>query len=169
MEVDFSVWDYYRPGFVDPLYAPYQYKLVPGRMQTTGRRVGVYVDPYKPAADPMYSSPLLERKGWGLSFQRQWDYDPCPAGWTPGAEGWCYATGPEDGEGIFYTKDAYLVKPQMWKGYTVPQGPRPPVNNFDDRSVSPCTGKFTAAYPSMRDPGVAPYRVSPSPSLYVGV
>ncbi len=171
MEVNLPIWKYYEPGFVDPLFAPYQFKLRPGQMQGTGRRVGVPVNPYKRRADPMYSSPALERKGWGLSFQRQYDYDPCPAGWARADNGWCYPTHPEQGEGIFYSADAFLARPQHWTGYTKARrvdDRRPPLNNFDNRSVSLHTGRHVTTHPSFPDQGMLQYNLAPARDSYVG-
>ncbi len=96
MDVRLPVMKYYEKGFVDPLYVPYQRVRRLGQMQSTGRVVGVDVNPYTKAGDPLYVNPALERKGWELSFQKQFTYDPCPAGWTPGADGWCFQTEPEE-------------------------------------------------------------------------
>ncbi len=168
MEANLPLWKYYEKGFVDPLYALYQRELVPGRIQSTGRIVGVNVNPYTPAADPLYSNPLLERKGWSLGFQRQFTYDPCPAGWTSGVDGSCFLTDTEDAMGIFYTDKAYIAPHQYWLGYTEPILVDQGINEFDNRSVSPFTGKFQSEPPSFMDPAIAgTYNRAPTKSCYV--
>ncbi len=170
MYANLPVWKYYEKGFVDPLYALYQKKRVAGRDQSTGRRVGVDINPYTPAASPMYSNPNLERKGWSLSFQRQFSYDPCPASWTPGADGWCFLSDTENDMGIFYTDKAYIAPIQYFDGYTKGVQWEQGINNFDNRSVSPFTGQFQSEPPSFIDPTIAgTYARSPVPSSYVPV
>ena len=167
MEANLPVWKYYEKGFVDPLYALYQRKLVPGRIQSTGREVGVSVNPFTTPADPLYSNPLLERKGWSQTFQRQFSYDPCPAGWTSGTDGSCFTTEPEDGVGIFYTKDAYVPQHQYFLGYAEPVSTEQGINEFDNRSVSPFTGKFQSEPPSFVPSFAQNYDRNPTSVCYV--
>ena len=168
MEANLPVWKYYEKGFIDPLYALYQQKLVPGMIQSTGRKVGVNINPYKTATDPLYSNPLLERKGWSSGFQRQFSNDPCPAGWTPGLDGSCFLSDTENDMGIFYTDKAYIAPYQYWLGYTEPATMDQGINNFDIRSVSPFTGHFQNNPRSYVDPAIAgTYNRSPVPDCYV--
>ena len=168
MEANLPVWKYYEKDFIDPLYALYQQKLVPGINESTGRKVGVNINPYKRATDPMISNPLLEQRGWGLSFQRQFSNDPCPAGWTPGTDGWCFMSDTENDLGIFYTDKAYIAPHQYWLGYTEPATASQGINNFDIRSVSPFTGHFQNKPPSYMDVSIAgTYNRSPVPDSYV--
>ncbi len=168
MDARLPLWKYYEKGFIDPLYQPYQRRLELGRMQSTGRAVGVEVNPYTTAGDPMYVHPELERKGWGLSFQRQFTYDACPAGWTPGEDGWCFQTEPEqDALGLFYTDQAYIVKDRYWNAYAEPATGYQPLNEFDNRSVSIYDGLFDTTHRSYVDPETVAHDRLPAQDCYV--
>lgn len=151
MEVNLSTWGYYQPGFVDPLYVPYQ-RSKEVVSNSDGYTQLCEVNTWKKMGYPDgLVNPGLVRKGWGLSFQRKHGMDSCPAGWTsqmpngnPGQDGWCYESVPEF-EPQLYSKTAFIPRNQYWKGYTIPNKPgNKPLDSFDFKSVSPYTGKFVS-------------------------
>lgn len=83
MQAQVSVWDYYKPGFVDPLYAPYL-KDKDGRYMNK-----------RPNGPLTNVRPAQVRVNRGKVFQRKHANNPCPLGWTPGPDGYCYDAVPE--------------------------------------------------------------------------
>lgn len=136
MEHNTPVWKYYTrepdgTPFVDPLYRPYQRRRVrirpdlgtscgkdaPPELRCAEKGCEIDITSHALQDQPLESVyPALERKGWGLSFQRQFSYDPCPHGWVGGEDGWCFQDLPEY-DPIFYTKDAFVPLNQYWGSY----------------------------------------------------
>lgn len=103
MQFNRSAWDLYPSShgnpidlnfagnYIDPLYAPYHPYWDP--------RTGEYGNASQqdtllnPDRRSIY--PGLVRKGWGLSYQKQFSYDPCAPGWISAKNpdgrdsGWC--------------------------------------------------------------------------------
>lgn len=147
METNNSVWKYYQEGFVDELYVPYLRKIV-----TDPRGNKVSINTWEKQGCPQLVDPDLVRKDWGLRFQRLFDTDPCPLGWTSGPDGYCFRE-PLKHERIFYGEKAFLPKIQFWDGYAngvSRPGPSPTVSEPTDmRSVNPLTGQYTIYYPGV--------------------
>lgn len=113
MEENLPVWAYYKKGFVDPLYAPYQSKkvhLAEGSNKSMGKcRIDLRT-PYKSLSLNSNNRNLI-RDGWGMRFQKQFSYDPCPRGFMPDPDNLGYCIQKElEYEPIFYTEKAYLPK-----------------------------------------------------------
>lgn len=151
MEVNLPVWKYYPKDdsyFTDPLYVPYQYENV--CTEDGECKVNTWTKQGYPDG---FVNPALVRKGWGLNFQLQHPWDPCPEGWTKGEDGWCAANEPEFGDHGLYTKHAFVPKYQYWGGYA-PRLRNPgykEINQFDQKSVNPWTGEYVVydkSYPS---------------------
>lgn len=145
MEVNLPVWSYYTPGFVDPLYQPYQTHDIStpdGVCKVNTWKQQGYANGFV--------NPDLVRKGWGLDFQLQHpDTDSCPQGWVKhispdGTQtGWCVSSKPDYGEYGLYSKYAFVPKYQYFSGYTIPNNTdQNEVNEFDRKSVSPFTGNY---------------------------
>lgn len=133
MDQNIPVWSYYEKGFIDPLYAPYQKVKVPvhnnkpvsnsaiTRAAFNDRPQGpmCYVDVERgnvqndvsPSLDAVY--PSLERRNWGLNFQRMFSYDPCPPGYKKEGLNWCVHDN-VDFEPIFYTDAQYQKKGKFY-------------------------------------------------------
>ena len=151
-----SVWDRYRPGYVDPLYVPY--------LRTPVKDPKGNIIPLNTWKKIGYSNgmvnPDIVRINWGLSFARKHGGDPCPPGFISGDGGFCFPLQPEN-EPVFYTKKAFIPKNQYFKSYTTspyepPHGGPTPIytvdknksssESFDMRSISPFTGHYTIFY-----------------------
>ncbi len=158
MQVNLSTWGYYKPGFVDPLYVPYQRKTIRGKSINTWKKQGA-----SPIVDPGQV-----RAGLGIAYQRQYpQYDACGLGWKPGPDGYCVAEEPEF-EGTFYTKDAHVPKYQYHDGYTVkPKGARR-VSQFDNKSVNPFTGEYQISHTPYPSPTRSKYGQLPSRDSLLG-
>lgn len=136
MRSNLSVWGYYKKGFVDPLYAPYQRTCVEGEMINT----------WKVQGPPSTVEPRVTRRGLGAMYQRKNSVDACPHGWKPAGNSYCVEDEPES-RGTLYTADAHVPKYQYHSGYTVKQG-RPSLNEFDAKSVNPFTGEYESSHRS---------------------
>lgn len=128
MDTPISVWDYYKPSFVDPLYKPYQSTNViisgaplggvngdlprapPGVVSVRTARPFGTENTVDSNGGTWNVRPELVRAGWGLSFQRKFASDPCPLGWESRGDGWCVKMKPLY-EGTFYSDEAPGVKP----------------------------------------------------------
>lgn len=127
MDKQLSVWSYYKPGFVDPLYAPYREETV----MISGAPLGGFngENPRAPPTPTRIRSERpfgtdttwdrygkwnnrseLVRAGWGQSFQRKFSTYPCPLGWESREDGWCVKMKPMY-DGTFYTDLAPGAKP----------------------------------------------------------
>lgn len=172
MQTNLSTWHYYSPGFLDPLYVPYQKKYVKtpfsdgcgkqndgntGIVSENGVPGGEGECPINTWEQQGYADglvhPELVRKGWGKSFQLQTAYDPCPYGYSKGQDGWCYPVYPEY-EPIFYTKKAFIAKNQYFDGsYPKHESELPGhYSNFDMKSVHPNTGRYMIYHRSVPAP-----------------
>jgi hypothetical protein len=100
MEVNVPVWDFYKKGYVDPVFYPYLKKKI------DSEQCPLYTwDVGGMAPDMVY--PELIRKGWGRRFQRKHTAYPCPAGFNKADEGYCVENIPEF-EPIFYTSKSHV-------------------------------------------------------------
>jgi len=134
MEVNLPVWKYYEPGFVDPLYQPYQRKSVKAS-PSLGEDCYIKVNSFARQGPPEMVYPELVRNGWGKSFQRMFSYDPCPHGWIKGADNWCIEGTPEFTP-LFYTEKAFVPKNQYHPGNLRMQGRKWRSNyGYEDRNV----------------------------------
>jgi hypothetical protein len=85
METEFNFYDYYKPNFVDPLYAPYM----------TSR-------PLNP--NPWTMNPNEIRYAQGYDFKKQFSHWGCPVGFTK--KGYDYCTRKIDQIPLFYMRDS---------------------------------------------------------------
>jgi hypothetical protein len=143
-----SVWDRYRPGFVDPLYVPYIKTEI---KDSKGNSVPVNTW-QKIGYSNGLVNPDIVRINWGLSFTRKHASDPCPVGFISGDGGFCFPLKPEH-EPVFYTDKAFIAKRQFFRGYQTDEKhqQRKISDSFDMRSVSPFTGTYTTFYDGSRD------------------
>src|SRR5437868_4272621 len=120
METNLSVWDYYQPGFVHPEFVPYLREKVKDGWGNT-----VSINTWeKQGCVPSMVEPALVRVNKGLTFQKMFDSDPCPNGFTKAADSYCVRE-PLKGEPVFYTDKAFVAKRQFWNGYgDINPGPR---------------------------------------------
>lgn len=128
MDANNSLWNMYdksrlkhNPAYIDPLYLPYVQEEQEVVFHT-GRKGKIMMNSWKKQGPGVSVHPALERKGWGMSFQRKHPSDPCPLGFTPGESGWCFEEEPEN-EPLFYTKDAYLPVNYFARGSMKPTNP----------------------------------------------
>lgn len=146
MNVNLPVWGYYNRNdskFTDPLYVPYQKKLV----DTPDGTCEVYGSK-KLGSEHMVDRRLV-RKGWGHSFMLQHpDTDQCPHGFTKGKDGWCAENEPEFGDHGLYSEHAFVAKHQYHDGYAPRNPKRTEINNFDMRSINPYTGNYVMYHTS---------------------
>lgn len=142
-----SIWHYYQPGYVHPSYVPYLRKKVIDRW---GNEVSI--NTWEKQGGPAMVEPALVRVNKGLTFQRMFDTDPCPSGFTKAENSYCVRK-PLVNEQVFFTDKAFIPKKQYWGGYadsekvmndTTP-GDRSS-SNFDMRTVHPFTGDYTIYY-----------------------
>lgn len=137
MEGNFSAWDYYQPGWVHPEFQPYVRTKVRDRWGNT-----VSINNWEKQGCSELVNPALVRANWGMTFQKLFESDPCPNGFTRAAEGYCVQE-PLKHQPVFYTDKAFIAKRQFWNGYG--QGddaPRRISEQTDMRSVNPLTGKY---------------------------
>ena len=149
MEDNTSVWDYYQQGFVHPGYVPYLHKIVTDKW---GNKVKI--NEWERQGSPSMVAPELVRRNKGMTFQRMFETDPCPPGWTkvPGNTGYCVQKELKH-EPVFYTDKAFIAKRQYWRGYTdgtqaeaESRSTRRISEQTDLRSVNPLTGQYTIYY-----------------------
>lgn len=115
MQVNNSVWDVYKPGYIDPLYEPYQKHSVYAYPEL-GQSCNIKLNSWARQGPPEMVYPELVRNGWGKSFQRMFSYDPCPGGWVKGPDNWCIEE-KQEFTPIFYTDKAFIPKNQYWNSY----------------------------------------------------
>lgn len=128
-EYNLPIWAYYDKNFVDPLYRPYQKEqVILSGAQLGGfnkdsprapkQSVNIYPSvPFGTVNEGFNVRSELVRSGHGLSFQKQFDSDPCPLMWKSKEDGWCVRTEP-------------LYKGTMYTEYS------PTVHNFDEKVPS---------------------------------
>lgn len=146
MDHNESIWDRYRPGYVDPLYVPYLRTTV---KDPKGNYVNINTWEKIGYSNGMVS-PDLVRINWNTSFARKHAYDPCPVGFRSGEGGYCFPMQPEH-EPVFYTEKAFLPKRQFFGSYIDQNRTKRVSDSFDMRSVSPFTGKYTTFYEGTED------------------
>lgn len=160
METNISVWSRYQPNFIDPAYAPYLRKKVIDRWGNE-----VLINTWEKQGCKALVEPALVRVNKGLTFQRMFDNDPCPSGFTKSKTepSYCVRVTPKH-EQVFFTDKAFIPKKQYWAGYSDAEGTRnstdpniwAPSNSFDLRTVHPLTGEYTIYYESNK--AAAPVR-----------
>lgn len=173
MDVNLPVWNYYPKNdepFLDPLYAPYQYKDIPSSDGVNGTcPVNTWAKNGCPGG--MFN-PDLVRKGWGQSFQLMFPSDPCPPGWTKGTNGnnygWCVREQPEFGDNGLYSKDAFVPYYQYFYGYASPHSP-PKVYDplVTPSSINPYTGNFVEYIKANQGKNSTRYLHIPSKDSYL--
>lgn len=145
-----SIWSRYQPGFLDPSYVPYAKKEVTDR---SGNQIKI--NTWKKQGCEGMVEPALVRVNKGLTFQRMFDSDPCPSGFTKSKDepSYCVRVTPKH-EQVFYGEKSFIPKRQYWNGYTDSEAirnsssGRAPSSNFDMRTVDPFTGNYTIYYES---------------------
>jgi len=142
MDTNQSVWSYYQPGYVNELFVPYLRDKVPDAWGNT-----VSINPWeRQGCVPSLVEPALVRVNKGLTFQRMFDSDPCPNGFTKADDSYCVRE-PLRGEPVFYTDKSFIAKRQFWDGYGVANpGARRISEQSDMRSVNPLTGQYTVYF-----------------------
>ena len=163
METNIPVWSYYQPGWVDPMFVPYLKYPV---KDNWGNVVPTNTWEKMGYADGTVN-PAVVRKNWGLGFARMFEDDPCPVGFVPAENGYCFPRQP-DNEAVFYTEKAFLPKKQYWSSY-VTNAPKRGSDNFDFRSVNPNTGNYTVYYESTPNErlGETKYGRNPTKNSYL--
>jgi len=210
MNINLPVWDYYKPDFIDPMYVPYQKvqqriyspnRDCPFTPETTFDGMNAYDDRGEivPKDNPQVfqtcdinpfkmqngmgcsTTECLVRKGWGYSFQRKHSWYPCPMGFTPGEDRWCYTVDPEF-EPVLYTDKAFLPKNQYWNSPSDINYRQSNLketafqrNSFDFRSTNPYTGNFQQSFKSKcvggncgSSSGSTTYQRMPLPDSLIG-
>lgn len=167
MNVNLSVWQRYQPGFVDPEYVPYMRERTKDRWGNE-----VEINRWEVQGPETMVQPELVRINKGMTFQRMFEEDPCPVGWTknPGAsDAYCYQA-PLRHEPVFYTDKAFIAKNQYFGGSTDSggvlnrnQSARQISEQSDLRSVNPLTGDYTVYYQPVSSSAKVRY-TNPSPS-----
>jgi hypothetical protein len=147
-----GVWSYYQPGFVHSAYVPYL------RVKDTdawGNKVEI--NTWEEQGPKSMVQPELVRINQGLRFQKMFEEDPCPVGFTkdPNNLGYCQVA-PLRHEPVFYTDKSFIAKKQYWQGPGDPSQAKGELNrneNFreiseqtDMRSVNPITGQYQVVY-----------------------
>lgn len=87
-----SLWEHYKPDFIDPMYKPYN----PKKHQHSNSSM---------------DNPLLHRKNMGLTFEKQFPQWPCPMGWEQDPQRPSFCVKKQYRKGSFYeqdTVDTYL-------------------------------------------------------------
>jgi hypothetical protein len=152
MEVNNSVWARYQPGYVSPEFVPY---LREETIDAWGNKVEI--NNWKKQGSEFMVQPELVRVNKGLTFQRLFEEDPCPVGWTKDKNnmGYCVQA-PLRHEPVFYTNKAFIAKNQYWQGpgdsspangeLNRNEGHRKISEQTDMRSVDPITGQYMVYY-----------------------
>lgn len=162
MDYNASLWSYYQPGFVDPLYVPYLRKPVKDPEGNT-----ICVNAWEKQGTIV--NPELVRRNWGMTFMRPHATYPCPTGFESRPGGYCSQVELEH-EPVFYTDKAFIAKNQYWEGYGAEplrvqrthgrtDSVRSPAScekapcrrvsdSMDMRSLNPITGKYTVYFQS---------------------
>lgn len=83
MDVTFNFYDYYKPGFIDPLYTQYE-EVKP-----------LYFNPWT-------MNPNEIRIDWGYDFKKQFSHWPCPVGFK--SKGIDFCTRNINQVPLFYTR-----------------------------------------------------------------
>lgn len=105
MDTNINPWDYYKPGFVDPLYQSYQNKNInyPNANMCGGRSLSISKSEIgkqyggnpcivtdnttkRTGCGTLALHPELIKENWGQTFKRMRSSDPCPAGWVKGSQ-----------------------------------------------------------------------------------
>jgi len=163
--------------FVDPMYVPYQRKLVSmGGDDSTCKHP---VNTWKKNGSSSMVHPTHIRKELNMDFLKIHPNDPCPAGWTDKGDGFCSRTHQQAHESSFSTKDHFSVKHQYHDGYSA--SPKDGIskiklNNFDlknseaflNRSVNPHTGEYVIYHEPRPHYGSSKYGRVPSRHSYLG-
>ena len=109
--VNLSVWDYYKPDFIDPLYEQYVGRgnnamFVPKNNQQVLTSIPNRECSVKKLENNELVREELVPQGWGKRFQKARSYYPCPVGWISDQDGYCVEAEREFVP-VFYT-DKYL-------------------------------------------------------------
>jgi hypothetical protein len=142
METNTPVFARYQKGYIDELFVPYLREKVEDAWGNI-----VSINPWeKQGCMGTLVEKSLVRINKGLTFQRMFDSDPCPSGFTKGPDSYCFRE-PLKGEPVYYTNKAFVAKRQFWDGYANNNpGPRRISEQTDMRSVNPLTGLYTVYY-----------------------
>ena len=162
--------------FVDPMYVPYQRKLMPIGSDGVCKHP---INTWKKHGSKTMMHPDHIRRGLNMDFLKVHPDDPCPAGWTDVGDGFCSRTHQQAHESNFSTKDHFKAEYQYHDGYTV--SPRDGIskirlNAFDlkdsetflNRSVNPHTGEYVVYHEPRPHPGSTKYGRVPSRHSYLG-
>lgn len=155
MNVNLPVWEYYRKGYADPDFEPYQKIITKDRW---GNEVAI--NPTKVQGCAGLVEPEIVRINKGLIFQRKFDTDPCPNGWKKPtgknqqdaiSQSFCVREEIRH-EPIFYTDKAFIAKNQYFASVVGKEIDDPSKqsysNEFDLRSIDHNTGKYHIWYQS---------------------
>lgn len=126
--------------FVDPMFVPYQRKLLPLKEGECLHPVNTWKKHGSPAL--VHSDHI--RKGSGMDFLRLHPHDPCPPGFHDVGNGFCTRSHQSGHESNFATEvpntqqfhDGYSVNPRSFKVS------HSDTDTFLNRSVNPNTGKY---------------------------
>ena len=159
--------------FLDPMYVPYQRKLVP----IPGEGCKTYVNTWPKGFCPEQVYPDHLRMGWNMDFLRMHPNDPCPAEWVDAGDGMCSRAYTSSHDSNFYTSDLFAAEPQFFDGYSVRHNDEKLMNKLNARvtapefrklSVNPNTGNFVEYYDAKPNSNTLRYNVNPSRFSYLG-
>jgi hypothetical protein len=167
-DVNLSIWETYRPGYVHPDFAPY----------------AVHPSVSRPCPSGELVRPELIRKAKFYDFIRVSPEGPCPPGFVKGTvrpenenlssaekQLWCT---PEAHlrqqrrvhEPVFYTNKAFGVQQQFLNtsnGIPSSQTPEDLSSSFAMRSINPFTGEYSNYFQSKPNVSTKTYASLPSP------
>ncbi len=157
--------------FIDPLYVPYQRKLV----SIPGEGCKTFVNTWPKGFCPEQTYPDHYRMGWNSDFLRMHPNDPCPPGWVDTGNGMCSRAYTSSHDSNFYTSDLFAVDPQFLDGYTVNRGDIRGMNKLKNMitgpelnklSVNPNTGNYVDYHGSKPNINSTKYNVNPARFSY---
>ena len=121
MEINNSVFDYYKKDFVHPEFVPY---LRATRVDNWGNKVDTNLWSHQGA--PQLVDDQLTRINKGMSFQLLFADDACPPGWkkvgnhADGKPSAYCEVDKKPNAAVFYSDKAFIAKRQNFNGYTKP-------------------------------------------------
>lgn len=165
--------------FIDPLFIPYQRKLVEIDGSKNGQVCKHEINTWKKNGSSSMVHSGHIRKGLNMDFLRVHPSDPCPGGWTDVGDGFCSRTHQQAHESNFYTDKQFAVKHQYHDGYSISQRDqisKIKLNNYDlknsetflNRSVNPHSGEYVVYHESKFHPRSSKYGIVPSRHSYLG-
>lgn len=162
--------------FIDPMYVPYERKLVP---ITSDGKCKHPINTWKRNGSKALVHPDHIRHNLGTDFLKVHPNDSCPAGWKELSNGICSRSHQQAHESSFATPDIFAARYQYHDGYSVsPKNElsKLKLKHFDvknsetflNRSVNPHTGKYVVYHEPRPHPSSSKYGVNPARHSYLG-